>query len=85
MDTTAQAPQTANARSLLLPYTLTLIAAMIIIQFVVALTGGAVTILAGALTAVVAIGIAVWIVIKRRKLLHVRFGLVIAHASPMSQ
>ncbi|MDN6380458.1 MAG: hypothetical protein L0K10_16185 [Brevibacterium aurantiacum] len=79
MDTTAQAPQTANARSLLLPYTLTLIAAMIIIQFVVALTGGAVTILAGALTAVVAIGIAVWIVIKRRKLLHVRFGLVIAH------
>ncbi|MDN5661772.1 MAG: hypothetical protein L0G72_13525 [Brevibacterium aurantiacum] len=79
MDTTAQAPQTANARSLLLPYALTLIAAMIIIQFVVALTGGAVTILAGALTAVVAIGIAVWIVIKRRKLLHVRFGLVIAH------
>ena len=79
MDTTAQAPQTANARSLLLPYALTLIAAMIIIQFVVALTGGAVTILAGALTAVVAVGIAVWIVINRRKLLHVRFGLVIAH------
>ncbi|MGO2648905.1 MAG: hypothetical protein ACTH96_12080, partial [Brevibacterium aurantiacum] len=79
MDTTAQAPQTANARSLLLPYALTLIAAMIIIQFVVALTGGAVTLLAGALTAVVAVGIAVWIVINRRKLLHVRFGLVIAN------
>lgn len=79
MDTPVQAPQTANARSLLLPYALTLISAMIVIQFVIALTGGEVTILAGVLTAIVAIGIAAWVVISRSKLLHVRFGLVIAH------
>ncbi|MDN5877296.1 MAG: hypothetical protein L0H69_11570, partial [Brevibacterium sp.] len=79
MDTTAQAAQTANARSLLLPYALTLIGAMLIIQFVIALTGGEVTILAGILTAIVAIGIAAWVVVNRRRLLHVRFGLVIAH------
>ncbi|MDN6747651.1 MAG: hypothetical protein L0L93_11750, partial [Brevibacterium sp.] len=78
-DTTAQAAQTANARSLLLPYALTLIGAMLIIQFVIALTGGEVTILAGILTAIVAIGIAAWVVVNRRRLLHVRFGLVIAH------
>lgn len=80
MDTTAPALQTANARSLLLPYALTLIVAMLVIQSVIAVTGGDVTILAGLLTAIVAIGIAVWVVVKRRTLLHVRFGLVIAHA-----
>lgn len=75
MDTPAQATQPATARSLLLPYALTLIGAMIVIQFVIALAGGEVTILAGVLTAIVAIGIAAWAVISRRKLLHVRFGL----------
>lgn len=79
MDTTAQAPQTANARSLLLPYALTLIVAMALIQAVIALTGGQVTIVAEILTAIVAIGIAIWVVARRRKLMHVRFGLVIAH------
>ncbi|MGO1177236.1 MAG: hypothetical protein ACTMKZ_13740 [Brevibacterium aurantiacum] len=79
MDTTAQAPQAANARSLLLPYALTLTGAMIVIQVVIALTGGEVTILAGILTALVAIGIAAWVVINRRRLLHVRFGLAVAH------
>lgn len=79
MDTTAQAPQTANARSLLLPYALTLTGAVIVVQLVIALTGGEVTILAGVLTAFVAIGIATWAVINRRRLLHVRFGLAIAH------
>ena len=79
MVTHPQKSVTVNSRSLLLPYALGLIVAMLIVQIVIALTGGEVTILAGALTAVVAVGIAVWVVVKRRTLLHVRFGLVIAH------
>lgn len=52
---------------------------MIIIQLVIALTGGEVTILAGILTAIVALGIVTWVVINRRQLLHVRFGLAVTH------
>ncbi len=69
-----------NARSLLLPYTLALIAAMAIIQVVIALTGGEVTVLAAVLTAVVAVGMMVWLWRNYRQLVHVRFGVVIAHA-----
>lgn len=75
-------PQTsspANARTLLLPYALGLIMAMLIVQVVIAATGGEVTVLAGILTAVVALGIAVWLWRNRRVLKRVRFGVVIAH------
>lgn len=77
MDTTAQAP---NARSLLLPYTVTIIVAMVVVQSVIALTGGEVSVLAGVLTAAVALGIVVWLARIRRQLIRVRFGHVIAHA-----
>lgn len=80
MNTPSTAQSTVNARSLLLPYTLGLITAMLIIQAVIALTGGEVTVLAGALTAVVAIGIAAWLWRNYRRLTHVRFGVAIAHA-----
>lgn len=80
MTTHPEAHTPTNARSLLLPYALTLITAMVLIQAVIALTGGEVTVLAGALTAVVAVGIAVWLWRTNRELTHVRFGVVIAHA-----
>lgn len=82
MDTTQNTSvqiSSPNSRTLLLPYALGLIGAMLVIQVVIALTGGEVTILAGGLTALVAIGIAVWLILKQRALRHVRFGVVIAH------
>lgn len=80
MDTHAEGSRTVNARSLLLPYALTLIAAMTIIQIIVAVTGGDISLLAMMLTGVVAIGIVVWLLRTHRRLSHVRFGVVIAHA-----
>ncbi len=80
MTTTPQTSSPTNARTLLLPYTLGLIIAMAIVQIVVAATGGEVTILAGGLTALVAIGIAVWLWRNLTALKRVRFGVVIAHA-----
>lgn len=79
MDTSSIAPATVNARSLLLPYTLVLAVAMLLIQTVIALTGGEVSVLAGALTGLVAIGIAAWLWRNYRKLAQVRFGVAIAH------
>lgn len=70
---------TVNARTLLLPYALTLVVAMAIIQIVIALTGGRITLLAGLLTGVVALGIAAWLWRTHRALTRVRFGVVIAH------
>lgn len=80
METSTVSPITVNARSLLLPYTFGLIAAMLVIQTVIALTGGEVSALAGALTGVVAICIATWLWRNYRKLTQVRFGVAIAHA-----
>jgi hypothetical protein len=80
MTTAPQTSSPANARTLLLPYTLGLIIAMTIVQIVVSATGGEVTILAGGLTALVAIGIAVWLWRNLTALKRVRFGVVIAHA-----
>lgn len=80
MDTTASPTNTVNARTLLLPYALTLVVSMGIIQTVIALTGGQITLLAGILTAVVALGIAVWLWRNQRRLTRVRFGKAIAHA-----
>ena len=77
-----KAPQkssSANARALLLPYTLGLVVAMAVVQVVIAATGGEVTILAGGLTALVAIGIAVWLWRTLRVLMRVRFGVAIDH------
>ncbi|UVI36359.1 hypothetical protein [Brevibacterium spongiae] len=79
MSITPQTTPAANARTLLLPYTLGLIIAMAIVQIVIAATGGEVTILAGALTAVVALGIVVWLWRNLRTLKRVRFGVAIAH------
>lgn len=69
-----------NARALLLPYALALIAAMAVVQAVIAFTGGEITVLVGALTAVVALGIVVWLWRNYRALTRVRFGVVVAHA-----
>lgn len=80
MTTQRQTSTAVNARSILLPYTLVLTTAMVIIQAVIALTGGEVTLLAQALTALVAIGIVVWFWRNYRSLTHVRFGVVVAHA-----
>lgn len=80
MTTTTEPAPTVNARALLLPYTLVLMGAMALVQLVIALTGGEITVLAGALTALVAIGIAAWLARHYRRLTHVRFGLAIAHA-----
>ena len=79
MSTTPQTTSPANARTLLLPYTLGLIIAMAIVQIVIAATGGEVTVLAGILTAVVAFGIVVWLWRNLRVLKRVRFGVAIAH------
>lgn len=81
MVTYSQKPSTVNSRSLLLPYMLTLVAAMLIIHIVIALTGGSITLLAGAMTAVAALGIAAWLWRNHRALRHVRFGMVIAHVT----
>ncbi|WP_122817789.1 hypothetical protein [Nocardioides pantholopis] len=83
MSTLSEVPPAStavNARSLLLPYALTLIAAMAVVQAVIALTGGEVTVLAGALTALVGLGIAIWLWRSYRSLTHVRFGVAVAHA-----
>lgn len=79
MDMDTRSSHEVNSRSLLLPYALGLIVAMAVIQAVVALTGGTITVLVGALTALVALGIAIWLVLHRQELRHVRFGTVIAH------
>lgn len=69
-----------NARRLLLPYALILSIAMAGVQTVIALTGGQIGLLAGLLTAAVALGIVVWLWSNRRELRRVRFGQVVAHA-----
>lgn len=80
MTSPSAAPSTANARSLLLPYTITLFIALAALHTVIVATGGEITLLIGALTAVIAVGIAVWVWRNYRALTHVRFGVVIAHA-----
>lgn len=79
MNTRTAPPNTVNARTLLLPYALAVVAAMGIIQAVIALTGGRITLLAGLLTAAVALGIAAWMWRNYRALTRVRFGVAIAH------
>lgn len=79
MTTAPQTSSPANARELLLPYTLGLVVAMAIVQIVIAATGGEITILAGILTAVVALGIVVWLWRNLRVLKRVRFGVVVTH------
>ncbi|WP_146188074.1 hypothetical protein [Mycetocola zhujimingii] len=80
MTTQTLAPATVNARSVLLPYLLVLVAAVVLIQIVIALTGGEVGILAGTLTAVVAVGVGAWMWRNCRTLAKIRFGIAIAHA-----
>ena len=80
MDTLVSPQNTVNARTLLLPYALTLIAAMAIVQAVIAFTGGRITLLVATLTGVVALGIAIWLWRNYRSLTRVRFGVAIAHA-----
>lgn len=60
MDTKTTLPHTVNARTLLLPYALTIVIAMAAIQATIALTGGNITLLSGALTATVAVGALIW-------------------------
>ncbi|KAD3633090.1 hypothetical protein GD627_09630 [Arthrobacter yangruifuii] len=80
MDTNALPQAPANARSILLPYTLVLVTAMLLIQIGIALNDGAVGLLAGILTAAVAAGTAAWMWRSYRRLIRVRFGFAVAHA-----
>lgn len=79
MTTSTQPQAPVNARSVLLPYLLVLVLVMTAIQAVIAFTGGEITLLAGILTALVAVGIVVWFWHNYRKLTMIRFGLAIAH------
>lgn len=69
-----------DSRAILLPYALTLIVAMALIQAMVSLSGGQITLAVAIATAVVAIGLLVWSWRNRRALAHIRFGGVVAHA-----
>lgn len=80
MDTLHRKSDTINSRHILLPYALAVVAAMVVIQVVTVLTGGRITVIIGVLTAVVAVGIAVWYWSNQRTLKRVRFGGAIAHA-----
>ncbi|WP_166138476.1 hypothetical protein [Nocardioides ochotonae] len=80
MSTPTLAPPSTNARALLLPYALGLLAAAVVLQAVIALAGGEITVLAGVLTAVLGVGIAAWLLRHHRELAHVRFGFVVAHS-----
>ena len=80
MDTINSSVSTVNVRSILQPYIIGLVAAMLLIQTVIVLAGGKITVLSGVLTALVAIGIAAWLWRNYRKLCQVRFGVAIAHA-----
>lgn len=53
---------------------------MVLIQAVISVTGGEIGVVAGALTAVVAVGIAAWLWRNYRQLTRIRFGLAMAHA-----
>lgn len=53
---------------------------MAIVQTVIAVNGGTITLLATLLTAAVGLGALVWVIVSYRKLARIRFGLVIAHA-----
>lgn len=69
-----------NARSLLLPFVLVLTAAMLVVQVVIIVEGGAPGLYSGIGTGTVALGIAAWVRHWHRMLLRVRFGLAIVHA-----
>ena len=79
MTTQALPSSTVNARSLLLPYLLALAAVMLLIQVIIALTGGEIGVLAGLLTAAVAAGAAAWLGLNRVNLTRIRFGFAVAH------
>ncbi|WP_166996663.1 hypothetical protein [Paramicrobacterium fandaimingii] len=72
--------KTVNSRSLLLPYLLSMMGAMLVVQLMIMLTGGDISVLAGMLTLVVALGAAVWLWRSYRSLKQIRFGVAIAHA-----
>lgn len=80
MTTTPRRAVPADTRTLLLPFALGLAAAMVAVQLVIAGTGGQITAVAGILTALVALGIAIWLLRTRRALARVRFGGAVAHA-----
>src|SRR5690625_7756049 len=80
MYTVGQSPQSTAVRSLLLPYTLSLVGGMAAVQIFIAVTGGEITVLAPSLTATVAPWLVAWAWHYRRRLARVRFGEVIAHA-----
>lgn len=79
MDTTS-ATVKFDSRAILLPYALTLIVAMALIQALVSLSGGQITLVVMIATAVVALGLLIWSLLNRRALAHIRFGGVVAHA-----
>lgn len=84
MDISTGPVKSSNARTLLLPYTLTLMVSMGIVQVVVALSDGQITLIAATLTALVALGIAGWLWRHYRSLVRVRFGVAIAHTIAFS-
>jgi hypothetical protein len=79
MTTTRRAESTINARSLLLPYLLAVVGGVLAIQAVIGVQGGEITVLAGAMTAVLAAAAAGFVAVRSRALRQVRFGLLVAH------
>lgn len=80
MSTENGTPQSTDVRSLLLLYTLNLVAGMVAVQVLITVTGGEITVLVGAGTAAIALGLLIWVWRNRNRLKRVRFGGAIAHA-----
>lgn len=76
-DTTALRLATATQR--LLPFAAGMVAANLVLQLGIALTGGRIGVLAGVLTGVIALVYAVFLVRWAGALSKVRFGLLAAH------
>ncbi|QBE50045.1 hypothetical protein [Leucobacter triazinivorans] len=80
MDTRSSSLARVNTRALLLPYALALIVSVSVLQAVIAVTGGEITLLSGVLVAAIALALGVWFWLNRRALRRIRFGGAIAHS-----
>lgn len=67
-------PELVNAKKLLLPYALGLLAAMVALHMYIGLSGGRITMVAQILLLVVAFAMVAWIWVKRQELSRLRFG-----------
>lgn len=77
--TTTPTERLAGATTSLQRYALAVIAASVVMQIVLAVTGSGIGLLAAALTVIIAIGYAAFLLRDRGTLGKVRFGLLAAH------